>query len=210
MKSIFISIAMVVISFIAAQQNPEKYGLVNKDLPEGLGVGETAPLIEATDQNGDKFELREALKEGAVVLTFYRGNWCPYCSRYLASFSEAIKDIESAGGIVVAVSPEVEAEVAIASVNSKEGNLTMLHDADGKIMRAYNVDFKVTRAYQDKLSAKFKVNLKEHNNQDTAVLPVPATYIINKDGAIIYRYFNLDYSRRAPIEELLRVLKEAG
>lgn len=184
----------------------QKYGMAPDSSPRGLEVGEAAPQIELSDQSGQLFKLNEALSDGPVVLVFYRGNWCPHCSKYLSQLSNALPDIVATGGQLVAVSPEAETEINKTREQITGGNITLLADVDNQVMNAYDVAYEVTEAYQDKLKSKKDLSLSAHNNQQSAVLPVAATYIINKDGMITYRHFDPDYTRRADIRDILDVL----
>lgn len=191
----------------AQQMSPEKYGMKTEEMPEGLLVGDKAPNIEVETRQGERFSLEEALEEGPVVLVFYRGSWCPYCSRYMAGLSEALPEMKKRGARLVAVSPEGEAQMKeTASISGPE--IILLGDGNGEIMRAYDVDFEVTTDYQQRLDKGMDLDLKENNDQEIAVLPVPATYVINGEGEIVYRYFNLDYHERAPIKEVLKALEK--
>ena len=93
------------------EYNPEKLGMTNEDLPKGLEVGDKAPNIKLKDVNDSVFDLYEALKSGPVVMNFYRGNWCPYCTRYLASLNDSVGQIISLGASFIAISPENPEEI---------------------------------------------------------------------------------------------------
>lgn len=206
MTKIWIGIFLAFHLIANAQTDPTKYGMVDKDLPLGLKLGEQAPSIEGLDQFGTKFSLKEALKNGPVIITFYRGNWCPYCSRYLAALSDSIRLIKETQARFVAVSPENKENVAKSAENlAKE--ISILSDVGGVIMKAYDVDFEVTKGYQTKVNLGLQRSIKKSNDQEVAVLPVPATYIIGTDGKIMYRHFDLNYSQRASIASILSALK---
>ena len=204
MKSYLLSFLMILgISQILVAQ---KYGIAEHSMPQGLMVGDAAPEIVLIDHSGERFVLSDNLKEGPVVLVFYRGNWCPYCSRYLAELSDALTDIRSSGAQLIGVSPESEEQVAITHEELTGGMITLLYDEDDSLMKSYDVAYEVADSYEENLVDKKDVSLTEHNNQEVAMLPVAATYIINKDGMIAYRHFDLDYSKRADIKEILAAL----
>ena len=190
----------------SAQINQAKYGMMDEDLPQGLNIGDKAPDIELSDQYGDTFLLIEALKKGPVVITFYRGNWCPHCSRYLAALSDSINFIIAAGAQFVAISPESSENVK-KTAEGLSKHIKILNDKDGRVMKLYDVDFEVTKSYQSKIEAGLQRSIKNSNEQEVAILPVPATYIIAKEGNIIFRHFDENYRNRASINSILAALK---
>lgn len=186
----------------------QQYGISENSNPQGLKVGDAAPEIELINQSGVRFLLSDELKKGPVILVFYRGNWCPYCSRYLSELSDALPDIRKAGAELIGVSPESEEQLNISHEELTGGMITLLVDENDEIMKAYDVAFVVADSYEEKLAHKKNIKLTEHNQQEVAMLPVAATYIINTDGMIVYRHFDLDYSRRADIKEILSTLAD--
>lgn len=186
----------------------QKHGIADHSDPKGLQTGDAAPEIELVNHAGESFLLSDELKKGPVVLVFYRGNWCPYCSRYLAELSDALPDIRQAGAELIGVSPESAEQVSISHEELTGGMVTLLYDANEEIMKSYDVAYAVADSYEEKLANKKSVELTEHNQQEEAMLPVAATYIINTDGMISYRHFDLDYTNRADIKEVLAALEE--
>ncbi len=192
---------------MATAQDVQQYGMENKELPQGLNVDDKAPAITLQKQDGTEFSLSEAYKNGPVVIYFYRGNWCPYCTKQLANLSDSLSMITDLGATVIAISPE-SADNLKKSASEVEGQILLLNDKDGEAMKSFEVDFYVTKAYQEKLAKAKDMDLAEFNNQEVAVLPVPATFVINTDGAIIYRYFDINYRTRATVSAVLNALKQ--
>lgn len=201
-----LSIVAIAASMSTFGQDAEKYGMENKDLPKGLAVGQKAPELTLQKMDGSEFSLSEALENGAVVVYFYRGNWCPYCTKQLANLSDSLNLITETGATVVAISPESPAQLE-KSGSSMEGDIMLLSDKDGEAMKSFDVDFYVTKAYQDKLVKAKEMDLSEFNGQEVAVLPVPATFVINQQGEIVYRYFDINYRTRATVAAVLNALK---
>lgn len=175
------------------------------DEAQGLKVNTRAPGFSATDQNGDPYQLEKALQQGPVVLIFYRGHWCPVCNRHLGKLEEKLANITDMGASVVAVSPEKTEN--LKKTQEKTGaSYTLLHDEDYKISNAYDVTFlpsAFTRiAYKVALGAEFT----KANSDGSSKLPIPATYIINKEGTIIWRHFNPDYTERASVNAIVTAL----
>jgi peroxiredoxin len=169
--------------------------------PKGLATGAIAPQFKAIDQFGKAFDLEDQLKQGPVVLMFYRGHWCKYCNRQLEELSDSLAFIIEKGASVVTVTPEVMEFVDETSKKFKD-SFRIISDSDMEIMNAYKVSFKVEKA----TNAKYKIwgiKLDEFNGGNGANLPVPATYIINQDGTIRYVFFNENYKKRVSVKTIL-------
>ena len=173
--------------------------------PKGLNVNDSAPEFTAKDQNGKSFDLKNELKNGAVVLVFYRGQWCPYCNRQLKELEDSLSLIKGKGATLVAVTPEVNDNIN-KTVEKTKASFPILFDNGLKIMKSYNVVF----AVDEKTIEKYKgygIDFTKANGVDNgANLPVPAVFVINKDGKIIFRHFDKDYTKRASVAEILKYL----
>lgn len=178
--------------------------LYSQHKPKGLSVKDKAPDFTANDQSGKKINLREQLNKNAVVMVFYRGEWCPFCNKELKALEDSLQYITSKGAIVLAISPE-KPENILKTVEKTKASYSVLHDEGLKIMKSYDVSFQV-----DSLTiAKYKTyNMDFHtmNGANGANLPIPAVYIINKKGIITYRYFDADYRKRPTVRELINHL----
>jgi peroxiredoxin len=164
--------------------------------PTGLKVGDKAPSFNAVDQFGKQISLKEELKKGKVILTFYRGAWCRYCMKQFQDYQDSLSFIESKGATLIAITPEHEDGVAKTASVSK-ATFSILHDEQLKIMLSYDVISK------EKVE-EYRTGLEKTgvDNQEK-FLPVPATYIINKKGKIEFVYFDPNYRVRVPIDQLL-------
>lgn len=196
MKQLFFFTLLAVSALVSAAQ----------DKPEGLFINSKAPDFKATDQSGAEVSLKELRKKGPTILVFYHGNWSPYCTRELKRFQDSLPLITDKGAQVVAVTPE--AGEGISKTVEKTGAVyPILHDAEVKIARNYQVAYVV----DDKTASRYKSfgnDLLVINQQKgKPVLPVPAVYIINKEGSVIYRFFESDYRRRPSVKEILEQLK---
>ena len=202
--SAIIIYTLFVVHFSNAQLlDPVKYGIdVNFGVPSGLKPGDAAPDFSAKDANGNKVTLQEELKNGLVVIIFYRGEWCPVCNRYLSNFQDSLSYVIAAGAKVLAITPEVpgSAKKMIARTGA---TFTVIPDPTEQIMQSYDVLFNVTEAYQQKIRNALEADIASNNDKKDAMLPVPATFIINQEGIIVYRQFNLDYHIRATVKDIL-------
>lgn len=169
---------------------------------QGLTLGSKIEDFEAEDLHGETFKLSEALEKGFIVLVFYRGQWCPICNKHLKKLQKNFAKIEEKGAQLIAVSPEKSDFLRMTAEKTQAG-FRLLYDKDYKISKIFDVDFlpgKIHRLmYNNMLGAK----LKEAHSDDSQRLPIPATFIINPDGVIVWRHFDPDYKQRSQIEDIL-------
>lgn len=179
--------------------------LFAQEKPEGLFINSKAPEFKGADQSGVNVSLKELRKKGPVVVMFYRGNWDPYSGRALKRFQDSLPLITDKHAQVVAITPE--GSEGIAKTVTKTGVVfPILSDADMKIAKGYQVAYTV----DDRTLGRYKnadIDLLAINGQKQAQLPVPAVYIVNKEGAIAYRFFDEDYKKSVSVKEILSELK---
>lgn len=181
------------------------FGFISeKESPSGLSVGEIAPKFKAFDQFNHQFDLDEQLKNGPVVLMFYRGHWCRHCNRQLEELSDSLEFILKKGASVVTVTPEVM-EFVDETSKKFDNAIRIISDTNMQIMNAYKVTFEVDISSSDK-NKIWGEKLSIYNGGNGPNLPVPATYIINQDGTIRYVFFNENYRQRVSVETILKNL----
>lgn len=173
--------------------------------PKGLNLNDVAPDFTAQDQHGKTISLKKELQNGSVVLVFYRGQWCPFCNRALKQLEDSLVLIKAKGASVLTITPE-KTENIVKTVAKTKASYSILHDEGLQIMKLYDVAFKVDdktiEAYK-----KYGINFSEANGEaNGANLPVPAVYVVNKQGKIVYRYFDTDYRKRSSVKEILEHL----
>lgn len=194
-KFILVFVSIFLISISNAQEKPE-----------GLFINSKAPDFRTNDQNGIELRLKDVIKDSLVVLVFYRGQWCPYCNKHLKKLEDSLSMIKEKGARLIAISPEKPENIK-KTVEKTSASYSILYDKDMKIMKAYHVAFEV----DEKTVSRYKnanIDLLEANGQKVnAYLPVPALYIINKEGTIKYRFFEPDYKKRVSVLEVLEQLK---
>ena len=173
----------------------------NTVYPEGLKVGDKAPQFKGTDNYGKPFDLKKQLKNGDLVIIFYRGLWCPYCNKELSQLNDSLSFITAKGAAVIAISPETKENVTKTTGKTK-ASFPIISDSAMMIMKMYKVNFAVDEATQIKYK-KYGIDFSEANGSNGANLPVPATYIVGKDGIIKYVFFNTDYKVRSSVQNLL-------
>jgi peroxiredoxin len=177
-----------------------------QEKPEGLFINSKAPEFKIKDQSGVEVSLKDLRKKGPVVLVFYRGNWCPYCNKELKNLQDSLSLLTDKKAQVVAITPEAAAGIT-ETVKKTGAVFPILFDKDAKVAKAYQVAFEVDEKTTTRYKSFGTDLLKINEQKGSPVLPVPAVYIINKDGAITYRYFNEDYRKRPSIAELAGQIK---
>lgn len=194
MRKIVSFISLFLVFFMAAGQ----------EAPEGLFIASKAPDFRAKDQHGKEIRLKDLLKEGKVVLVFYRGHWCPYCNKELSRLQDSLQLIKDKGATLVAVSPEIPENVE-KTVEKTKAEYSILYDEKLKIMKAYDVEFEV----QENVLTRYRnsgLDIEKLNGPNGKYLPVPAVFIIDKESTIIYRFFDRDYKKRPSVKDLLEYL----
>lgn len=204
-KFTFLLLLLIGVAAFSQVPNPISFGISSDAVPVGLKKGQKAPDFTLKTAEGKNFNLYTKLKSNPVVLIFYRGYWCPVCNRYLSAYQDSLHLITQKGVDFIAVTPETYENVE-KTREKTNADFKILSDPDGKIMIAYQLNFKVTTDYQKMIETKLHASIAKTNGQDEASLPVPATFIINKYGTIVYQQFDLDYHKRASVAEILRNL----
>lgn len=169
--------------------------------PKGLQINDKAPEFSLKDQYGNLISLSTELKKGAVVLVFYRGQWCPYCNRQLQGLQDSLSFIKEKGAALVAVSPEKPENIS-KTVEKTKATYPVLFDNGLKTMKSYDVAFALDSSTVEKYKAH-GIDFYDANGANGATLPVPTVYIINKEGTIVFKHFDPDYRKRVTVQEIL-------
>ncbi len=169
-------------------------------------VGATAPDITLRQANGEAVRLHALAAEQPAVLVFYRGGWCPYCNRHLSALGEIEAELRELGYRIHAVSPDKPEKVAEA-VAEADFDYTLYSDASAEAVEAFGLAFKVDAKTYEKLQG-YGIDLEEASGRDHHLLPVPAVFIIDREGRIRFRYFNPEYKERLSGEALLKAARE--
>jgi len=167
-----------------------------------LNVAEKAPNILTKDQNGKTIDSKAILKKQKILLIFYRGNWCPYCRKHLKSLQKNLNELHKKNVFVMVVTPEKLAK-NLEIQDELKTEFSIIHDTDNKIMTAYKVAYKVNKFTVTSFYNRVKKNIVNYNDAHNDVLPVPATYLIDKNGKIIYVQYNTDHKIRSNIKEVI-------
>jgi peroxiredoxin len=170
-----------------------------------LKVGDHVPAIVLENAQGVTVDVRALLQKGPVVVTFYRGGWCPYCNLELRAYQEILPQILAAGASLVAISPE-KPDDTVSTAEKNALTFEVLSDIGQKVGRAFGLVYEFTdelkSAYQG-----FNLDIPVLNGMtDEWALPVSATYVVDRDGSIIYAHTDVDYRDRADPRDVLHIL----
>ena len=172
-----------------------------------LKAGDKAPSFTLNDPDGKPVSSAELLAQGPLLLSFYRGVWCPYCNMELQALQEALPAFQAAGAQLVAISPQT-APNSRKSMRNNNLEFPILSDAHNDVAAAFGLRF-VMPDYLVDLYKMLKNDLPTFNGDDSWTLPMPARYVIAQDGIILYAEVNPDYTHRPEPEDMLNVLQAA-
>jgi len=163
-------------------------------------------MFELPDASGKIVKVKELLAKGPVVLTWYRGGWCPYCNIGLKGLLKEQKQIEQLGATVVAISPETPDSLGeTAKANSL--SFIALSDKGNGTARKFKIAYEVPEKSLAMMKA-FKVDLEKQNGDNSGELPLSATYIIDSSGTIRWSFVDADYRKRAEPSDIVAALKK--
>jgi peroxiredoxin len=171
-----------------------------------LPVGATAPAFELPDHNGKLVSSSGLLTKGRLVLCFIRGRWCPFCVGQMEAMNLVLTQIEQAGASLVALSPQTVKQSFFMHDQHKL-HFPLFSDAGNKIARQFRLTYRVPTS-QESVYRRAFVNLPFTNGDESWELPIPATYIIDRDGTILYASANEDYTERPEPRDIVTFLRE--
>ncbi|MFG0245262.1 MAG: peroxiredoxin-like family protein [Phycisphaerales bacterium JB052] len=176
-------------------------------LDQPLGVSDTIPMFTVSDASSkDVHDLAKLLDNGPVVVTFFRGSWCPYCVGELNDLQKNLEDITSAGATVLAISPEKPSETADLIEQKKLGFLFGT-DHENELATKLALSFELDATTVEKYK-KYGIDVGESNGSDVWQLPIPATYIIDTDGTIAWSYVDENYRNRPDYKKVVKQLQK--
>jgi peroxiredoxin len=167
-------------------------------------AGDAAPVFTLRDLDGHDVVSRDLLAKGPLVISFYRGVWCPYCNFELQALQAALPEITARGASLLAISPQT-APNSRKSQRENKLDFPILSDVKSEVAAAFGIRFGLPDELIG-LYKTFKSDLPAFNDDTAWVLPMPARYVIGTDGVIAYAEVNPDYTQRPDPSELLPVL----
>ena len=174
---------------------------------KAVQVGQKAPDFELNNAKGETVKLSTLLASGPVVLTWYRGGWCPYCNITLAALQKALPDIQATGAQLVARTPELP-DKSLTTAEKNGLKFQVLTDLNNETAKRYNVAFELTPDVAVRYKKHF--DLLDYNGEKAGdtTLPLAATYIIDRDGVVRYAFLDADYRKRAEPSKIVAFLQK--
>jgi peroxiredoxin len=218
MAQVPLSARLKAVADATRSQRPEFTAAVDRMVArlEANQVGQSAPDIGAAmpdfilpDQDGKLVRLGELIERGPVVVSFNRGHWCPYCKLNAEGLAEIAPEIRRLGGEIVAISPETR-QYGAAFRDHAAALFPVLTDLDNGYALSLNLAFWVGDEKREAMK-QLGVDLEPYNGNSTWTLPVPATFVVGRDGLVKARYIDPDYRRRMELDAIVdAVAAETG
>lgn len=193
----------------------EKFNIIASDMERvrasgtvdsALKNGDSAPDFTLPDAFGNRVSLKTLLAKGPVVISFYRGEWCPFCNLELRGLQEALPKIKAHGATLIAISPEKPDHGIVATEKSKL-TFPVLSDFGNVVAHQFGVVFRVGDELQAFSKNVFKNDIALRNGENSYELPVPATYVLDASGVVRFAHVDVDYmTGRAEPDEVVAAL----
>ena len=177
-------------------------GLVDRSLQ----VGDRVPNFNLPDVNDNSFVLQTLLESGPVVISFYRGMWCPYCSLELRALEEILPAIQSLGASLVSISPQTRWSTR-STIQQQNLTHIMLSDVGNQVAKQFGIVYQITESMRQTF-AEFGLSLEKFNGDGAQELPVPATFVIAQAGIVAHRFVDPDFTKRLDPIEIVTVLSK--
>lgn len=169
-----------------------------------IEVGSHIPNARLNAADGSTVFLHDLVGQQPTVLVFYRGSWCPYCTRHLAALGEVEGALLEQGYQIIAISPDKASFVRRHQTNA-DFNYTLYSDTRLRAASLFGLTFKLDEPTLEQL-ASYQIDIEAASGRSHHLLPVPAVYIVDSQGKITFRYYNPDYSQRLHPEAILRAI----
>jgi peroxiredoxin len=174
-------------------------------LQHALKEGEPFPDFVLPSAEGRLISLASFLQHGPVIITFFRGEWCPFCQLMLAALAEALPQIEAAGASLLALTPETGG-LPLTMKREAQARFEILSDVDCGVGLAAGIIFRTPKLYRARLEAS-GINIPERHGNSAWFLPVPATFIVTPDGLIAWRFVDADPTHRAEPADVIETVR---
>ncbi|MGH9505274.1 MAG: peroxiredoxin-like family protein [Terriglobales bacterium] len=173
-----------------------------------LSAGSKAPSFELADHSGTQISSASLLAKGRLVICFFRGRWCPFCVGQLEAMNLLLPQIEDAGASLVGISPQT-VQQSFFMADQHKLRFPLLSDAGNLVARQFGLVYRVPDEQRNIYRRSF-VNLPFANGSESWELPIPATFVLDRYGAILYASADEDYTQRPEPREILRQLSFGG
>lgn len=169
--------------------------LINSKIAEhSIATGQKMPHFTLPNAVGKEMSLHTLLAEGAVVIAFYRGGWCPYCNMELRALQQVLPAIKNQGANLVAISPETP-DASLSTKEKNELSFEVLSDRGNVLAKQLGLVFTLPESLRP-IYNNFGIDIPSHNGDSSFELPLPATYVVAADGTIVHSFADADYTKR--------------
>lgn len=171
------------------------------------GPGEALPPFILPDERGRLLSLTQLLKQGPLAICFHRGHWCPYCRLNMAALAKAEREVATSGGQIVAITPE---RWRFTAAHKKQAGATfpVLTDMDNSYAMSLGLAIWLGTEMEGQITERGH-DLPAYQGNASWMVPIPASFVVDRDGTIVARFLDPDYRRRMAIEDLVGALKKA-
>lgn len=166
--------------------------------------GDIFPNFTLGNQSGDEIQLADLTTKGPVVVTFYRGGWCPYCNFELRAYQNVLDKITDAGANLVAISPELP-DASLTTIEKNDLKFTVLSDPEAEFAKSLGIVFSLPDSLKP-IYKEFGIDVEHHNGPGKFDLPLAATFVIGRDGKVVFADVNADYTYRAEPSDIVDIL----
>lgn len=170
-----------------------------------LKIGDKAPAFELKNSEGDTVSLNTLTEKGAVVISFNRGNWCPFCNIEFKHLQNTVNEIKNAGANLVVISPQLQ-EKSKELIDQNRLDYPILFDKGNEVSKKFGIVFTLAESLRP-IHKAFEMDIPAHNGDESFTLPVPATFVINRNSEIVFASVNPNWMERTEAHEYLSVLK---
>ncbi len=173
-----------------------------------IATGSKAPGFTLPDASGTKVSLASLLAAGPVVVSFYRGGWCPFCDLQLRAYQQVLPRLRELGAQLVAISPQLPDFVA-SDVKQKDLTFPVLSDVGNAVARSYGLVFHLSEATQ-KLQTMFGNPTPKFNGDESWELPMPGTFVLDRDGTVLLSHVDANWMKRLEPSAIVEALEKAS
>lgn len=170
-----------------------------------LKVGDIVPNFILPNAFGEEVEFQKLLNSGAVVISFFRGYWCPFCNLELAALQEALPAIKTLGASLIAISPQTFRHT-ISTVEKHQLTYEVLSDRNNHVARQFGIVFQIP-GYLRPVLEEMGHAIPRYNGEESFELPIPATFVVFQNGKIVYAFVDPDHTKRLDPIEIVGVLR---
>ena len=170
-----------------------------------LQIGQKVENFSLANHKGENIELADLLKKGPVIISFYRGGWCPYCNLELKALNDYLPQFKTQSAQLIAISPQLPDET-LSTAQKNDLEFDVLSDVSNKVAEQFGLLFTLDERIQA-LYTQFGIDFEHYYGDKSFKLPLPATYVINQEGVITYAFLNEDYTLRAEPTDIMAALE---